>query len=187
MKDGSDLERDLWEVRWAAEVSSRYHRRRATWLNNVDFILNMIQLLSATAAFVELTRGVPGPLAAIGTLLVGICALVQIVGRLSKAAIEHELQMKAWYDLLTETETMDASANLVSKWKRRRGELNKTHVGELRALAVAAENEAATALGISGRQRSIGSLQWWLMQLVTVQRVFPIAEDIYPPTPDSQI
>lgn len=184
MNEAVDLGRDRWNIRWAAEISSRYHRRRATWLNNVDFVLNIVQMVSATAAFVELSRGVPGRIAAVGTLTVALCALVQIVGRLGKAAIDHELIMKGWCDLLTEIDTSKLDAKSVGEWMRRKGELDKAHVGELRALAVAAENETASALGVSGRQRRIHLVQWWLMHLMTVQRVFPIAPDVYPPTPD---
>lgn len=184
MSDKTDLERDRWNLRWAAEISSRYHRRRATWLNNVDFVLNIVQMVSATAAFVELSRGVPGRVAAAGTLVVALCALVQIVGRLGKAAIDHELIMKGWCDLLTEIDTLKVDAKTVAGWMRRKGELDKAHVGELRALAVAAENETASALGVSGRQRRIYLLQWWLMHFLTFQRVFPVAPDVYPPAPD---
>lgn len=176
-----------WGLRWAAEISSRYHRRRATWLSNLDFILNVVQMLSATAAFVELSRGIPGRIAAAGTVLVAICALIQIVGRLGKASLDHELLMKDWCDLLTEIEVTTPSVEVVEVWARRRGELNKSHVGELKALAVVAENEAATALGIPGRQRHIAMLQWLLMHLLTIQRSFPVAPDVYPPVPDNPV
>lgn len=142
-------------MRWAAEFSSRYHRRRAAWLNNVDFVLNLVQMVSATAAFVELTRGTPGRLAAAGTLLIALCALLQIVGRLGKAATDHELLMRQWCDLLTEVETSEASAATIKRWLTRKGELNKSHVGELRAVAVAAENEAASALDTPGSVVSV--------------------------------
>lgn len=141
-------------------------------------------MVSATAAFVELSRGAPGHIAAAGTLVVALCAFVQIVGRLGKAAIDHELIMKGWCDLLTEVDTMKVDAKSVAGWMRRKGELNKAHVGELRALAVAAENEAASALGVSGRQRRIYLVQWWLMHFLTFQRSFPVAPDVYPPAPD---
>lgn len=178
-----DLEGERWNLRWVAELSSRYHRRHATWLNNVDFVLNIVQMLSATAAFVELTRGAPGWVAAAGTVIVGLCALTQVIGRLGKAALDHELLMRDWCDLLTEIETNNATEDLIKKWMKRRGELNKLHVGELRALAVAAENETATALGVMGRQRHISRLQWWLMHIVTVQRRFPSTPDINPAPP----
>jgi hypothetical protein len=178
-----DLEEERWQVRWAAEVSSRYHRRRATWLNNVDFLLNLIQMVSATAAFVDLTRGTSGHLAAAGTLLIAICALLQIVGRLGKAATDHELLMRQWCELLAEVETTDASPTVIKRWLLRKGELNKLHVGELRAVAVAAENEAASALGVPDRQRHIGRLQWLLMHVVTIQRKFLHSPDFNPAAP----
>lgn len=183
MSNREDIEQLRWEVRWAAEVSSRYHRRRAAWLNNVDFILNVFQMLSATAAFVELARGAPSLIAAIGTAVIALCALIQILGRLGKAALDHELLMKEWCDLLTEAETTDPDSEVISKWMRRRGELNKIHVGELRALAIATENETASALGVSGRQRSIGRLQWILMHILTFQRHFPAISDLSLPAP----
>lgn len=173
MSEERDLEDERWQLRWAAEVSSRYHRRRAAWLGNVDFVLNIVQMLSGTA----------GRLAAVGSVVVVLCSLVQIVGRLGKATLDHELLMRQWCDLLTDIEANSATERGVAAWVRRKGQLNKAHVGELRALAVAAENEAASALGTPGRQRSIGRLQWLLMHVVSYQRTFPPAPDLYPVPP----
>lgn len=186
MTDQSSLEADCWELRWAAEISSRYHRRHAAWLDNADFVLNVIQVLSATAAFIELTRGAPSWIASVGTLTIVTCALIQILGRLSKTSLDHELLMRDWCDLLTEIETDEPTISRVNVWKRKRGELNKHHVGELRGLAVAAENEAATALGVLGRQRQIRWWQWLFLHVATLQRTFPVGPDIYLPTPRLQ-
>ncbi len=183
MSEARDLEEERWQLRWAAEVSSRYHRRRAAWLGNVDFVLNIVQMLSGTAAFIALTSGTPGRLAAAGSVIVVLCSLVQIVGRLGKATLDHELLMRQWCDLLTDIEANSATEESIATWVRTKGELNKAHVGELRALAVAAENEAASALGAPGRQRSIGRLQWLLMHVVSYQRTFPPAPDLYPVAP----
>lgn len=183
MSEERDLEEERWQLRWAAEVSSRYHRRRAAWLGNVDFVLNIVQMLSGTAAFIALTNGTPGRLAAIGSVIVVLCSLVQIVGRLGKATLDHELLMRQWCDLLTDIEAKSATEEAVGTWVRTKGELNKAHVGELRALAVAAENEAAFALGAPGRQRIIGRVQWLLMHIVSYQRSFLPAPDLYPAAP----
>lgn len=89
--------------------------------------------------------------------------------------------MKGWSDLLIELDTKNPDRDTVKEWIRRKGQLNQAHVGELRALAIAAENEAASALGVPGRQRKIGWPQWLLMHMFTFQRDFqPLADQIPP-------
>jgi hypothetical protein len=181
--DNEKLEQDAWACTWASEISSRYHRYRASYLKTVDTIINISQLLGASAIAVEILGNSPSIVSKISAFIIAFLAILQIVLDIGSNAAKHSHLMGEWLDLLDETELLPHTNENVQKWTRRRTFLNKSNTIELRALAIYAENIAASARGISGRQRHINHAQHFLKQIVTFQRDFPSVPDTSPPAP----
>ena len=161
-----DVERD--DILFAAEVSTRYHRRRATFLGDADRLLTFFQLLAGASAFGTLVTAGGTLFAQWATALVTLAATVQAVFGMSVAACRHEAWLKRWSDLLIEVRLNgDPSPEMLAAWARTRAMIEQEHVGELRALERDCANKARKVLGWQGEHREISFLQRLFIQVAS--------------------
>lgn len=168
------LDTKRFQLLYAAELSARYHRRRATFLTNADTATNAITLCAGASSLGGLLAKATGPWPVGMAAIVTFTSILKIVTRLGSSANLHAGWFRRWSGLLTEIELIEHPDEVtVAKWMRDRGELDRDCVGELRALCVDCENITAKKLEVEGRQRRIDRLQRTLMQFGTWQRDFP--------------
>lgn len=169
-----------FQLEYRADYSSRYHRRRAAFLNIVDQLFTLIILLAGATTFGQLVTGAPTWVAKAGTAALTLVALIQVVTRLGAAAEMHRQWLKRWISLATQLEAKaDPSEIQLREWLAERADIESDCVSELKALRIDCENETSRFMQLSGRQRKI---VWWqrlIIQLGTLQQSFP-----YEPTPE---
>lgn len=182
VNDRPQREQRQFELLYSAEMSARYHRRRATFLTNADIATNAITLCAGATSLGGLMAKITGPWPVAMAAVVTLTSIIKIVTRLGSAANSHTAWFRRWSSLLTELELSDGpSWELLAKWRQEQGEIERDCVAELRALCIDCENVTARKLGVEGRQRRIG---WWqrrLIQIGTWQAVFPIVPDVADP------
>lgn len=173
-----EIEDCRWHLLYTAEYSSRYHRRRSSFLKNTDTLLTLVTIVAGASAFGDLVAGSPGWLAKIGAATVTIIGVVQAILQLGAAGTTHAQWMKRWGRLhaTISLNTKPTKAD-IRLWIEERTAIEEECVVELRALALDCENTAARVLGIEGRQRYIWPVQRWLIHLGTFQQQFPLAPD----------
>lgn len=176
---------ERFAILYCAEYSARYHRRRATFLANLDTVLNLITITAGASAFGDLVAGSPGWLAKLGAALVTLITLLQVILRLGNHAGAHASWLKRWTALLTDIKLNRAPTESdLSFWLKEKSDLETDCVGELRALCYDCENAAARFMGLQGRQVRINGLQRLLIHLGTFQRKFPYEPELAPPKID---
>lgn len=163
-----------FQLQYRADYSARYHRRRAAFLNLIDQLFTLVTLIAGATAFAQLMAGAPNWLAKVGAAGITIIALVQAVMRLGSAAETHRQWLKRWNALAIELEaTPDPAAADVKRWLGEKAALESDCVAELRALVIDCENATSRFIQLPGRQRRI---RWWqrlIIQIGTLQQVFP--------------
>lgn len=173
-----------YELRYKAEYSARYHRRRAAFLGNLDTLLTLITIMAGAAAFGDLVAGSPSWLAKIGAAVVTLISLGQAILRLAPQAAAHTQWLKRWAALFAEqTLTTEPNPTDIKRWLQETVAIEAECVGELRALVYDCEDAAARALGISDRQHKIHRLQRMFIHFGTWQQIFPPAPDIRSASP----
>lgn len=156
------------DLLFAAEVATRYHRRRATFLADSDRLLTFFQLLAGASAFGTLITAGGTLFAQWATALVTGAATIQAVFGMSVAACGHEGWLKRWSDLLVDIRlNVNPDAATLASWERQRAMIEQEHVGELRALERDCHNKARRALGWQGEEKQIGFVQRLLIQVVS--------------------
>lgn len=156
------------DLLFAAEVATRYHRRRATFLADSDRLLTFFQLLAGASAFGTLITAGGTLFAQWATALVTVAATLQAVFGMSVAACKHEAWLKRWSDLLVEVSlNSNPDAATLAQWARERALVEQEHVGEMRALQRDCYNKARRALGWQGENLRVGWLQRMLIQVVS--------------------
>jgi hypothetical protein len=173
-----DILDERFRVLYRAEYSSRYHRRRAAFLGNLDTLLNLVTVAAGASAFGDLIGGSPGWLAKIGAALVTLISLSQVILRLGNHAASHTQWLKRWTSLLCEIKaTLHPTEQQIANWLQDMGSLETDCVGELRALCYDCENAAARFMGLSNRQVAIKSWQRLIIHFGTFQQTFPLISD----------
>ncbi len=173
-----ELEECRWHLLYRAEYSSRYHRRRAAFLTNLDTLFTLITITAGASAFGDLVGGSPGWLAKAGAAVVTLISLVQAILRLGSAGMTHVQWLKRWSRLQTEiTLNTDPDEADIKGWMTEKASIEEDCVTELRALVLDCEDAAARVLGIAGRQHRIWSLQRLLIHFGTFQQTFPHLAD----------
>ncbi|MGE5721557.1 MAG: hypothetical protein ACM3YM_03775 [Sphingomonadales bacterium] len=171
-----------YQLLYRAECSSRYHRRRLAFLNNVDMLFNLVIVVAGAATFAQLAVGAPGWLARTGAALVTVIALAQIYLRVSAQAGAHTGWLKRWNVLHKElTLNTSPSESDVRRWVEVSTEIGAECAGDLRALYCDCENAAARVMGIPDRQVEIKPWQRAIIHLGTLQSSFPKVPDPSPP------
>lgn len=148
-----------------AELSVRYHRRRASFLERASSLMSTAILVGGAGAFASLF-GESTAIAKVATLFVALVGVVQIVFQVDRCAAEHRRWLKEWSELLVEIRGNERpTAAKLHYWDQRRSEIETDCVGELRALQIDCWNRAAVALGYDAPPTPI---RWWQRALIQV-------------------
>jgi len=167
-----------YELRYRADFSARYHRRRAAFLTNLDTLLTLATLMAGASAFGALVASSPAWMAKIGSALVALISVAQVVLKLAPQGAAHAQWLKRWHALHTEIVlTSIPTFEQIEKWTREKDSIETECIGELRALTFDCEDATARAMGILGRQHKIGRAQRVLIHFGTFQQSFPLVPD----------
>lgn len=178
-----ELEDCRWQLLYRAEYSSRYHRRRAAFLSNLDTGLTLLTIVAGASAFAELVTGSPGWLSKIGAALVTAISLAQVVLRLGPAGTSHAQWLKRWSRLYAEISLKTSPyKDDIRRWTEERVNVEEECIAELRALVFDCEDASARALNVPGRQHYISRLQRFFIHFGTFQQKFPYVPDDGPPS-----
>lgn len=160
------MDRD--DILFLAEMSSRYHRRRAAFLERLSNFFNAVTLIGGASAFLALLNAgsdISTDIAKALTALIAIIGVVQSIYRIDAAAFENKRWLVEWMELLTDVYNNESpSAELLKDWIRRKNILDSQTICELRALQEDCFNKTADALGL---QHS-GKLRWHQKLLMQV-------------------
>lgn len=179
------LEQKRFALLYASEISTRYHRSRATFLTRFDTFTNVLTLfVGAGALGAALGRAGQPALVALSAT-VSLIGIVKIVARVGAAANEHTGWMRRWATLSENIHVNEhPTEEDIAQWTRERFQIERECVGELRALCVASENDAARVLGVPDRFRKVWPLQRLFIHLGTFQWTFRFAKDPHAPLPN---
>ena len=167
-----------YQLRYRAEYSTRYHRRRAAFLGNFDTLLTLLTIAAGATTFGELMSGTPGWLSKIGAAAVTLMSLAQVILRLGPQASAHVHWLKRWTELQTSIIlTRCPTPNDIQQWTVLATTIETECVGELRALCRDCENIAARVMNIPNRQCQIHPVQKLLIHFGTWQQSFPTIAD----------
>lgn len=167
-----------YELRYRANYSARYHRRRATFLTNLDTVLTLTTLMAGASAFGALVVDSPTWISKIGAATVSLISLAQVVLKLAPQGAAHTEWLKRWHALQSEVVlTSSPTLEQIQRWTRETDAIETECIGELRALAFDCEDAAARAMGIVGRQHKIHWAQRVFIHFGTFQQSFPLAAD----------
>lgn len=177
-----------FEQLYRADYSARYHRRRATFLSNLDILLTLITALAGASAFADLVSGSPGWLAKIGAAAVTLISLSQVLLRPGYHGQCHVHWLKRWSAMSSDIRLKPMpTAEDVARWIRESATIEEECIGELRALRIDCENISSRVLRLPGRQCGIKPLQRFLIHFGTFQRDFPVIPEQEPPTRPEQL
>lgn len=173
-----EIEDCRWQLLYRAEYSTRYHRRRAAFLNNLDTLFTLVTAVAGASAFGDLVAGSPGWLSKVGAATVTILSLVQAMLRLGHAGMTHAQWLKRWSRLHTSISLATApTIEQLRSWTEERASIEEECVAELRALVLDCEDAAARTMSIPGRQHRITRAQRLLIHFGTFQQDFPYVAD----------
>jgi hypothetical protein len=163
------------DLQFAAEVSWRYHQRRAAFFCKVDLVINWMTVVTSAGAFLFLLGGDRALVVQVLSATVTLLTLTQIVCGVGRAAVKHECWYSEWRELLAEMQTTTSpSQRQLGEWIRRRRKIETEYPHELRALEVDCRNDAIEALGLDGAE--LRTIAWWqkpILHIVSVQSKFP--------------
>jgi len=152
-------------AQFGAELSIRYHRRRASFLERTSALMSTAILIGGAGAFASLF-GESTFIAKIATLFVALVGVIQIVFQVDRCAAEHRRWLKEWSGLLLEIKRNDdPSAAELHRWDERRSGIEQECVGELRALQIDCWNRTAIAMGSTEPPTP---MRWWHRALIQV-------------------
>lgn len=167
-----------WNIRYVADYSSRYHRRRSTFLTNADRTLTLVTLVAGATAFGDLMVGSPSWLSKLGAAAVTIISLMQALLGIGSAGMLHAQWLKRWSRLLTSANiNTKPSRDDVKAWMEEKAAIEEECVAELRALRIDCEDASARFFEVPGRQHKIAWWQRWIFHIGTLQQSFPLAPD----------
>jgi hypothetical protein len=160
------------DLLFCAELSARYHRRRASFLDRTNLFLNLAVLVGASGAFISLF-GAGTLIAQTLALVLLVIGVIQIVYRPEACAIAHQRWLAQWLELIREIKTTPKpSEENVAKWTERRYAIEGECVGELRALQADCYNRAARALEREGEPYRLRFWHRALIQVVSFEHAF---------------
>jgi hypothetical protein len=138
------------EMQFRAELSVRYHRRRASFLDRTSQIMTLTSLIGGAAAFASLIGDPNTIFAKWATLVITALTLVQSVFRIDAAAAEHKMWLREWSKLLLNIRQIEnPTESQVSNWMQIQTELDSSCVNEMRALEADCWNRTAQQMGYS--------------------------------------
>ncbi|MEA1083224.1 hypothetical protein SFC76_03040 [Sphingomonas sp. CD22] len=147
------------DVLFIVEMSVRYHRRRASFLDLTSSLMSIVTVIGGAGAFLTLIGGDNTTIAKGATLILSVIGTIQLVFRIDTAAAMHKQWLKQWLRILYEVRTHDdPSPGVISRWIQERYAIEADCVTEMRALQADCYNRTITALNLDG---SPYPLRWW--------------------------
>lgn len=160
---------DAHEIRFVVEVSSRYHRRRASFLSRVSMLFSIAVLAAGTGAFVSLF-GQSTAIAKVMTLIVAFIGICQTVMQLDRNAAAHERWLSEWNKLRAEVKTVaDPDTETLARWIAAIHRIESECVNQMKALENDCYNRTASAMGLEIAPFRITWLQRRLMQVFSFE------------------
>lgn len=162
------------DILFIVELSVRYHRRRASFLDLTSALMSLVTVIGGAGAFLTLIGGDNTAVAKVATLLLTLVGTIQLVFRIDTAAAAHKQWLKQWLRMLHEvraTESPDGAT--ISRWIEQRYSIEADCVTEMRALQVDCFNRTASALRLDHQATP---LRWWhrgLIQVWPFENSFP--------------
>ena len=170
----SDRLDERYFLAYRAAYSSRYHRRRAAFLINLDKFANLVSIIAGTSAFVSLMEDGPVIVAQVAAAVISGFAIGQVVFGFGTLGARHAEWMRAWDKLSNEIRaTHNPTEEDLGRWNDIRSEIEGECVFELRALGYDCENQTKRHLGISEGIVRINRIQRLLIHFATFQSEFP--------------
>lgn len=152
------------DLEFFAEISVRYHRRRAAFLSRVSACMSVCTLFGGAAAFATLF-GADTLAAKWLTMGITFLGVVQIVAQIDRNAVIHEKWLAAWNELLFELHvTPNETEEDFRRWTEKLYRLESECVGQMKALTNQCFNQASSALGRPNEDPYI--LRWYHRLLI---------------------
>ncbi len=165
---------ERFKLLYRADYSSRYHRRRASFLLRLDRLLTVIVLLGGAGAFLTLVDELNPAIGKLASLAGAAISMLQIVFEFGLSGHRHSEWLGRWERLTTEIQNHEKpSAVMLKAWRAERSAIETECVSELRALAIASENMSRAYFGIDEGIRRIWGLQRLFIHFGTFQQNFP--------------
>jgi uncharacterized membrane protein YuzA (DUF378 family) len=160
------------EILFSAELSARYHRRRAAFLERTSALMSTVILVGGAGAFASLF-GDATIIAKIATLIIALIGVVQIVFQMDRCAAEHRRWLREWTSILVEVKEADnPSREAIAMWEKRRAVIETECVSELRALQIDCWNRTAISLRYQVKPTPIRLWQRALIQVFSFESWF---------------
>lgn len=157
------------DMEFHAQVSVRYHRRRAAFLERCSALMSVVILLGGAAAFVGVV-GEATLFAKIVTLAIVGVGVIQIVFQTDRWAAAHRQWLRQWSDMLAEIRKASApDQHQIGRWIDRQIVIEADCVGEMKALANDCYNRTMNALQRDGDPFKITPWQRFWMQFFSFE------------------
>lgn len=154
------------DMLFSAELSVRYHRRRASFLDISGSLASLVTVIGGAGAFLTLLGGENTAIAKIATLSLTVVGTIQLVFKTETAAAAHKLWLKQWSRMLQEIRANEnPSPEIIAKWVTERYSIEADCVTELRALQIDCFNRTTQALDLDGAPLP---LRWWHRAFIQV-------------------
>jgi hypothetical protein len=142
---------DRYDMLFAAEMSQRYHRRRAAFLERVSMLMTLTSLVGGAGAFLSLIGEPNTEVAQFATFIVAIVGIFQAVFRVDNSASENKRWLSEWLSLLTDIYVNpEPSESKINEWIEKRHLIESQCVFELRALQTDCYNKTLKSLDWEG-------------------------------------
>ncbi|WP_140419337.1 hypothetical protein [Sphingobium sp. Z007] len=136
------------EMQFRAELSVRYHRRRASFLDRTSQLMTLTSLIGGAAAFASLIGDPNTIFAKWATLIITALTLIQSVFRIDAAAAEHKMWLREWSKLLLNIRQNEHPTEAqIGEWMHAQTELDSSCVSEMRALEADCWNRTTEQMG----------------------------------------
>ena len=160
------------EMLFDAEMSAKYHRRRASFLERASAFMSFVILFGGAGAFASLFSDQTVFAKAL-TVLITLVGVIQIVFRTDSCAAQHRQWLRNWNEMLSEIRSnIAADQDTVAAWQRRKYILESECVGEMRALQEDCYNRTMVSLRLEGSPTKITRWQRLWMQLCSFENSF---------------
>lgn len=147
------------EMLFSAELSVRYHRRRASFLEVSGSLASLVTVIGGAGAFLSLLGGDNTAVAKIATFALTVVGTIQLVFKTDTAAAAHKQWLKQWSRMLQEIKTNEnPSPEMIAGWVKERYSIESDCITELRALQVDCFNRTVKALDLDDVPQP---LHWW--------------------------
>lgn len=163
---------DRESLLFSAEVSVRYHRRRATFLDRTSAIMSLLIIVGGSTAFASLF-GASTTFAKGATIFLSSIGGIQLVFRIDRAAVDHQRWLKQWLEMLAAMRASESPTKAqLGRWETQRCSIESECVGEMRALQVDCYNRTLVALSYEDQPTS---MRWWhraFIQILSFEKDF---------------